>query len=87
MSGKKMEGNEQQRRARARKARKRGRAPSEAGGTQGASKQRHHLPRDGDHVEKVETVREGKHEMISQAVGNPEVRPRSRRWWRLRRER
>ena len=42
MSGKQMEGDNQRRRARARRAREEGRAPGEAGVTLGASKQREH---------------------------------------------
>ena len=52
MSGKKMEGNEQQRRRAAREARKRGNDPSAEGTTMGASKQRRHLPQDEDHQER-----------------------------------
>ena len=40
MAGKKMEGDEQQRRNKAREARRQGRAPSAQGATLGASKQR-----------------------------------------------
>lgn len=82
MAGRKMEGNEEQRRKKAREAKERGLAASQDGGTKGASKQRHHLARHDDHLEKVDTVREGKQDVISQAVGNPEIRPRSKRWHR-----
>lgn len=73
MSGKKMEGNEEQRRKAARRARDRGRDPSAEGATQGASKQRHHLPQDEDHREKIETIRKGKQPTISENI--PESRP------------
>lgn len=55
-----MEGNEQQRRAAAREAREEGIAPSAAGVTTGASKQRHHLPHSAEHEERVEGPFEGK---------------------------
>lgn len=55
-----MEGNEDQRRQRAREARSRGKEPSAEQVTKGASKQRHHLPRDEDHPEKMETLHKGK---------------------------
>ena len=45
MSGKQMEGDSEQRRTQARQARERGQAPSEAGVTLGASKQREHVER------------------------------------------
>ena len=73
MSGKKMEGNEQQRRRAAREARKRGNDPSAESTTMGASKQRRHLPQDEDHREKIETIRKGKQPDISENV--PDTRP------------
>lgn len=76
MSGKQMEGNSRQRRAKGRKARQRGRSPSGEQVTTGASQQRHHLPRDEDHEEKIETIRKGKQPMLSE--NTLEVRPRSR---------
>ncbi|HEX7120702.1 MAG TPA: hypothetical protein VF212_18055 [Longimicrobiales bacterium] len=76
MAGKQMEGDNRQRRGKARRARGRGRLPSEEGVTTGASKQRHHLRDDVDHVEKIETIREGKQAVIRE--NTPEVRPRSR---------
>jgi hypothetical protein len=82
MTRKKMEGNEQQRRKKAREARKRGRAPSQEAATTGASKQRHHLPEHDDHVEKIDTIGEGKPPMPGMDVSTPETRPRSRRWHR-----
>lgn len=76
MSGKQMEGDNRALRRKAREARRHGRLPSERKATTGASKQRHHLPRDEDHVEKIDTIREGKQEVIRE--NTPEVRPRSR---------
>ncbi len=66
MGGKQMEGDEQQRRKKARQARAEGEAPSEAGVTSGASKQRRTLPRSDDYEEKIESIRRGKQPVISQ---------------------
>jgi hypothetical protein len=44
--------------------------------TEGSSHQRHHLPRSGDHEEKIETIRKGKQPVIGE--NTPKVRPRSR---------
>lgn len=76
MGGRQMEGDNRQLRKRAREARREGRLASEAAATTGSSKQRHHLRRDVEHVEKIETIREGKQEVISE--NTPSVRPRSR---------
>jgi hypothetical protein len=78
MSGKKMEGNEEQRRQKAREAKRHGSSASEQGASQGASKQRKHLPQDEDHVEKLESIRQGKQSVLAQDVSRPEPRPRSR---------
>jgi hypothetical protein len=74
MSGKKMEGNEEQRRKKAREAKRHGHLPSEEGATMGASKQRRHLPRDDDHAEKLQSIHRGKVPPVSP----PEPRPGSR---------
>ena len=74
--GKQMEGDNRERRRKAREVRDEGRQPSEAGATTGASQQRHHLERDEDHEQKIETIRKGKRDVIQQVT--PEVRPRSR---------
>lgn len=76
MSGKKMEGNEQQKRKKAREARERGNTPSEEHATSGASKQRQHLGNEEGHVRKIEAIREGKQEVIRE--NTPEPRPGSR---------
>jgi hypothetical protein len=78
MSGKKMEGNEEQRRQKAREAKRAGQLPSEQGATQGASKQRTHLPQDEDHGEKLQSIRRGKQPVIGHNVSTPQPRPRSR---------
>lgn len=73
MGGKKMEGNEQQKRDRAREAREEGRSPSEAGASTGSSKQRQRVDRDEGHRERIERIREGKQDVISE--NTPEPRP------------
>jgi ribosomal protein L25 (general stress protein Ctc) len=78
VAGKKMEGNEEQRRKKAREAKRAGQLPSERGATYGASKQRKHLPHDEDHVEKLETIRQGKQPVLGHDVSTPRPRPRSR---------
>jgi hypothetical protein len=78
MTSKKMEGNEQQRRKKANEARRRGRLPSAEGATQGASRQRHHLPVDADHVKKLETIHQGKQPDAGIRVSHPQPRPGSR---------
>lgn len=86
MTGRQMEGDNRYRRKRARKARERGKLPSEEAATLGASKQRHHLPFDPHvrhsrhHLHEIETMREGKQRVIRQR--RPEARPRSRRYER-----
>lgn len=60
MVRKKVEGDEQQRRAAAREAHREGQAPSAQEVTTGASKQRTHLPRSRPHEEKAAAVHEGK---------------------------
>lgn len=78
MSGKKVEGNEDQRRQKAREAKRAGRLPSDRGATQGASRQRKHLRQDEDHVEKLQSVRQGKQPVLGHDVSTPQPRPRSR---------
>jgi hypothetical protein len=78
MSGKKMEGNEEQRRQKARQAKRAGRSASEHAATQGASKQRKHLRQDEDHVEKLESIRQGKQPVLGHHASTPQPRPRSR---------
>lgn len=60
--GKQMEGDNRQRRQRAREAREEGTAPSEAGVTLGGSKQDFHLGSDADHDEKMDAPGRGKQE-------------------------
>lgn len=60
--GKQMEGDNRQRRQRARGAREQGASASEEGVTLGASKQDHSLGRHDEHTEKMETPGRGKQE-------------------------
>jgi hypothetical protein len=60
VSGKKMEGDETERRRRARQARKAGRQPAEEEVTLGGSKQRRHLPASASHEEKLQARHAGK---------------------------
>jgi hypothetical protein len=54
------EGNDEQRRAKARQARNAGKRPSEMGATLGASKQRKEAKSGASHEEKMDQKREGK---------------------------
>lgn len=55
-----MEGDNEQRRHKAKEARDQGKRPSEVGATLGASKQRKEVSRKASHQERIETKREGK---------------------------
>jgi hypothetical protein len=55
-----MEGDNEQRRNAARKAREQGERPSEVGATLGASKQRKEVPKSASHEERMEARGEGK---------------------------
>ena len=76
MGGKKMEGNEEQKRQAAREAKESGHSPSEIGATTGASQQRTEAADGMSHQEKLDLKREGKHDVIQQ--NTPEARPGSR---------
>ena len=76
MSGKRMEGSPEQKRAAAREAHKHGKRASEVGGTTGASKQRTEAKRSMTHQEAIDLKREGKQKVIKQ--NTPEARPGSR---------
>ena len=71
-----MEGDNRQRRKAAREARSSGVAPSEVGGTLGASKQRKEARGKAGHRERVEQKREGKQAKATGTSGKP--RPGSR---------
>lgn len=55
-----MEGDNEQRRKKAREAREQGKRPSEVGATLGASKQRKAVSRKATHQERMDTRSEGK---------------------------
>jgi hypothetical protein len=79
-----MEGNEEQRRAAARKARSEGRKPSEVGATLGASKQTKSVKASASHQERMDTKRQGKPSPGTSGKprpGNREIDPkRTDRW-------
>jgi hypothetical protein len=72
MGGKQMEGDNRERREKAKEARDEGKDPSAEHVTTGGSKQREDMGEDG-HLEKVENIREGKHDVIRE--NTPEPRP------------
>ncbi|CAN5809938.1 hypothetical protein BH23GEM3_BH23GEM3_06790 [soil metagenome] len=74
--GKQMEGDNKERRKKAKEAREEGKSASEVGASQGASKQRTQADDDMSHQQKIDLKREGKHDVISQ--NTPETRPGSR---------
>ncbi|MBN3931478.1 hypothetical protein IQ279_17890 [Streptomyces verrucosisporus] len=73
MSGKKMEGDEDQKRAAAREAERAGQQPGERSGTTGASKQRTHLAGRSSitHEERLETRDQGKQGRRTAETGSP----------------
>ncbi len=72
---KQMEGDNEQRRNRAKEARREGSSPSAEGVTTGASKQNFSLDRDEDHTQKMQGPGRGKQD--PERTANP-MRPRSR---------
>jgi hypothetical protein len=74
--GKQMEGDNRERRNKAKMARREGKSPSEVGATLGASKQRNEADESMSHQEKLDLKREGKHDVIQ--PNTPEARPGSR---------
>ena len=76
MGGKKMEGNEEQKRQAARDAREEGKRPSEVGATTGASQQRTEAKKNMSHQERLDLKREGKPDQL--AENTPTARPGSR---------
>ena len=73
---KEMEGGNKQRRNTAKRVRAAGKAASEVGATQGASKQRTKAPRKLTHQQKLDLKREGKQDVIGE--NTPRARPGSR---------
>ena len=84
MPHRKMEGDENQRRKAARKARAEGKKPSEVGATLGASKQTKQAKNSASHQEKMETRDKGKRTPGTSGKprpGNRETDPkRTERW-------
>lgn len=76
MVRKEMEGDNRERRRKARRARERGELPSAAGVTTGASKQRLKLHEGEEHEEKLLAIRRGKQKMLR--ANTPVPKPRSR---------
>jgi hypothetical protein len=74
--GKQMEGDNRERRKHAKEARDEGKKPSEMGGTLGSSKQRTKAGDDLSHQQKLDMIREGKHDVIGE--NTPEARPGNR---------
>jgi hypothetical protein len=81
------EGNNEQRRAKARQARESGKQPSEVGASLGASKQRKEAKSGASHQEKMDQKREGKEAKTAKGTsgkprpGNRETDPkRTNRW-------
>ena len=70
MGGKKMEGNEEQKRKKAREANERGNLPSEEGSTTGASKQ-HRNAKNEEYSDTLDSKRRGKQDVISQNTPTP----------------
>lgn len=75
MSGKQMEGDNRQRREKAKEAREQGERPSEQSATLGASQQRKEAPANATHEEKLELKSEGK--LASNRSNAPTPKPRS----------
>ena len=79
-----MEGDNEQRRRAAREARNKGKRPSEAGATLGASKQRKEVRANGSHEERLSTKGQGKRGAGTSGKprpGNRDVDPkRTNRW-------
>jgi hypothetical protein len=73
MVGKQMEGDNRERRKKAKASRDEDKLPSEEAATTGSSKQREHVGGDVDHREKIETIRKGKQDVIQQ--NTPEPKP------------
>jgi hypothetical protein len=76
------EGNSEQRRAKAREARREGKLPSEVSATLGASKQRKSAPNNASHQQKLDQQHEGKEAKYAKGTrekprpGNRETDPK-----------
>jgi hypothetical protein len=71
--GKQMEGDNKERRKKAKEARERGNLASEENATMGASKQREKSASNAEYPETLEQIRDGKHRVIRE--NTPEPRP------------
>jgi len=71
--GKQMEGDNKERRKKAKEARERGNLASEENVTMGASKQREKADSSAEYPETLEQIRDGKHKVIRE--NTPEKRP------------
>lgn len=81
MAGKQMEGDNRERREKAKEAHDQGKKPSEVGRTLGASKQRTDAQNNMTHQEKIDLKSEGKPDVLTtghDSGGTPEARPGSR---------
>lgn len=78
MGGKQMEGSPEQRRQKAKEARREGKKPSEEGATLGASKQHKDAKGDQSHEERLAQKREGKRDSLHDANNETDARPHSR---------
>ena len=76
MGGKQMEGDNRERRDAAREAREAGKDASETGATTGSTQQRTKAHGSDTHQERIDQMREGKPDQISE--NTPEARPGSR---------
>ncbi len=74
--GKQMEGDNRERRKKAKEAREAGKSASEVGASLSSSQQRTEADKKMTHQEKLDLKREGKHDVISE--NTPETRPGSR---------
>lgn len=74
--GKQMEGDNRERRKKAKEARDQGKSASEVGASQSASQQRTEADNNMSHQQKIDLQREGKHDVISE--NTPEAKPGSR---------
>jgi hypothetical protein len=71
--GKQMEGDNKERRKKAKEARERGNTASEENATMGASKQREKAGTDDEYPDTLEGIRDGKHKVIRE--NTPERKP------------
>lgn len=78
MGGKQMEGDNRERRKRAKEARHEGERPSEGGATLGASQQRTEAEGNAGHQERLDLKREGKPDQLGEGEDAPEAGTRGR---------